>query len=400
MIKRHLAKAIEKYAKEYPVIAIVGPRQSGKTTLAKMRFPNHSYISMENADSRSYAVSDPRGFLSDYPAPVIIDEIQRTPELFSYLQEAADNTTEHPGYVLTGSQQFLLMESISQSLAGRIAYFRLYPFTYNELYDPRADRSIEDIFQGRIRKSQAVGKSTEDILFKGMYPRIHDRSLTPTRWLENYIATYVERDIRQLVNISDLRTFENFLKMTAAQSGQLLNCTTLSNGLGISVPTVKRWLSLLETSGIVFVLQPHFRNFGKRIVKTPKVYFIDTGLLCCLLSIRNSDVLKNHPLYGSIFENFIISEFYKRIHHLGETPQIFFWRDRQGLEIDLMIDCGNRLIPVEIKSSKTFSPHLCANLKKWTSLEGNQNCAGLIVYDGERPFGTRSEISTLPWRNL
>ncbi|MDD2717366.1 MAG: ATP-binding protein [Candidatus Wallbacteria bacterium] len=397
MINRNLEPTIIKYAEEYPVLAIVGPRQSGKTTLAGKVFPEHGYVSLENLDDRSSAMEDPRGFLSDHPAPLIIDEIQRVPALFSYLQEEADKTALPARYVLTGSQQFLLMEKISQSLAGRIVYFRLFPFTCNELYWPHIDKTIKGIITPGNKDRHMAVPDTHGVIFKGMYPRIHDRSLTPTKWLENYVSTYVERDIRQLVNVSDLRTFENFLKLTAAQAGQLFNCSSISNSLGVSVPTVKRWLSLLETSGIVFILPPHHRNFGKRVVKTPKIYFVDSGLLCFLLSIRKPDELKNHPLYGNIFENFVISEFYKRIFHIGEMPPLYFWRDRLGNEIDLAVDLGELLYPIEIKSSRTFSPALSHGLKKWMNLAVGQTGEGLVVYDGEKRFGRSSSIATVPW---
>jgi predicted AAA+ superfamily ATPase len=399
MIKRNLESQIKKYAEQYPVLSIVGPRQSGKTTLARYLFPDYRYVSLENLDIRSLGHDDPRGFLHDYPPPVIIDEIQRVPHLFSYLQEKVDLNPAPAQYILTGSQQFLLMESISQSLAGRVINFKLYPFTYNELDGRPEDNSLEEIFT--IKKDAACpSHSIEDILFTGMYPRIHDKKLSPRKWLENYVLTYIERDIRQLVNVSNLRTFESFLKIIASQSGQLINFSSLSDLTGISLPTAKSWISLLETSGIIFILPPHHRSFSKRVVKTPKLFFNDTGLLCFLLSVRDSHDLKSHPLYGNIFETFVIGEFYKRICHIAEIPPLYFWRDKTGNEIDLVVDFGNKLFPVEIKASRTYSASFKDNIVKWLELKGNTQAEGLILFNGEGVMGSQSSIPAAPWWQL
>ncbi len=399
MIKRNIEGFIEKYSAEYPVIAIVGPRQSGKTTLARHLFPEHKYISLENLDYRQRAINDPRGFLDDSGDFLILDEVQRVPELFSYLQERVDSRNLPAGYILTGSQQFLLMENITQSLAGRIITTRLYPFTVNELYHTGVDRNIESIFSIKINNKIKNGKLNE-IIFTGMYPRIHDKNLTPSKWIENYILTYIESDIRNLVNVDNLRLFENFLKACASFTGQLINYASLSNMLGISQPTVKKWISLLETSGIIILLQPHFKNFSKRVVKTPKLYFADTGILCFLLSIRSHGELSGHPLYGNIFETFVISDIFKRIFHLGEIPPLYFWRDRTGNEIDLLVDYGKRLFPVEIKSSKTFHNDFKSGIEKWFSLPDNKNRKGLIIYGGDDVIGKTGDIPCVPWRFL
>jgi predicted AAA+ superfamily ATPase len=324
MISRALEPVITRFSREYPVLAVVGPRQSGKTTLVRKLFPSHAYVSLENLDLRQQAEDDPRGFLDDHPAPVILDEAQRVPQLFSYLQERVDTDPEPAQYILTGSHQFLLMEKIAQSLAGRIATFKLFPFTFAELSGRDLDTSLEDLFNPPRLARSAAPRDLAALIFSGFYPPIHARRLTARKWLENYLLTYVERDIRLLVNVSSLRTFENFLKLCAAHSGQLLNYAAIANAAGVSLPTVKKWVSLLETSGIVFLLPPHHQNFSKRVVKTPKLYFIDTGLLCLLLSIRQPGELAGHPLKGHIFETFIISEYYKRIAHLGEIPPLYF----------------------------------------------------------------------------
>ena len=276
MIKRNLEYPIRQYASEYPVIAIVGPRQSGKTTLVKYMFPDHKYLSMENLDIRHMAQEDPRGFLDDYGDDLILDEIQRVPTLFSYLQERVDSKESPSRYVLTGSQQFLLMEKITQSLAGRIITFQLFPFSFNELNQAKPDNDIESIFEikpGFIKEGKNI--DIFKTIFTGMYPRIHDKSLDPRKWIENYILTYIERDIRSLINVENLKLFEDFLRICASLSGQLVNYTTISNSIGISQPTIKKWLSLLETSGVIFILSPHHRNFKKRVIKTPKLYFSD-----------------------------------------------------------------------------------------------------------------------------
>jgi len=398
MKKRNIETAIKKYSKEYPALAVVGPRQSGKTTLVRYLFPRHTYISLENLDIRSHAREDPRGFLDDYGNYLILDEIQRVPELFSYLQERIDSN-DHPGqYILTGSQQFLLMDNVSQTLAGRIITFHLYPFTVNELLEGQMDKNINTIFS--VKKNHIPGGENIDVvhmLFTGMYPRIHDKNLTPEKWIENYVMTYIERDIRSLVNIENLRLFENFIKIAASHSGQVTNYASISNATGISQPTVKKWLSLLETSGIIFFLQPHHQNFNKRILKTPKIYFCDTGLLCFLLSIRNASELYNHPLYGNIFETFIISEFYKRLRHTGTIPPLHYWRDKSGNEIDLLVDFGKTLLPIEIKSSRTYNSDFKDTLRYWHNLKGNNVKKGFVLYNGESIIGSQSDIPTVPW---
>ncbi len=400
MIPRTLSHSIRKYSREYPIIAIVGPRQSGKTTLARYLFADYSYVSLENIDLRHAAADDPRGFLEDHGNRIIVDEAQRVPDLFSYLQERVDTENIPAQYILTGSQQFLLMENVSQSLAGRIVTFRLFPFTLPELYQTRTDNSVEDIFSIKPKKQSIPnGGISHKIIHTGMYPRIHDKNLTAPKWLENYVLTYIERDIRSLINVENLRTFENFLKICASFTGQLLNYASISNAIGISQPTVKKWLSLLETSGIIVLLSPHHKNFSKRLIKSPKLYFIDTGLVCFLLSIRTSEELKGHPLFGNIFETFVVSELYKRISHIGEIPPLFFWRDKTGNEIDLIVQIGGDLLPVEIKSSKTYSREFTNSIKKWCSLKGNTADRGMVIYAGAESIGINKTVCTVPlWR--
>lgn len=398
MIPRHIAPHILKYSKQYPIVALVGPRQSGKTTLAKALFPEYKYLSLENLDLRHYASSDPRGFLNDHGPYVILDEVQRVPELFSYLQEIVDTKQDPAQYILTGSSQFLLIEKITQSLAGRIVTFKLYPLTYTELFEYPQDPGFESIFRMRHPSRKKISQEElYQLVWTGFYPRIHDKGLDSYKWYENYLLTYVERDVRALINIRNLRTFENFLRLVASQSGQLMNYTNLGNSLGVSTPTIKEWISILETSGLIFILPTYFENFSKRLVKTPKIYFADTGLLCHLLSIRNTDHLKTHPLLGSIFETFIVSECFKRFFNLGETPPLYFWRDQAGNEIDLLIYDGQNGFPVEIKLSQTFHPEFMKTIAQWLTLKNNPAKEGAVIYCGEHAHQIHSSVPAVPW---
>lgn len=398
MIPRHIAPYILKYSKEYPILALVGPRQSGKTTLAKALFPSYKYISLENLDFRQQASEDPRGFLKDHGQYLILDEAQRVPELFSYLQELVDTNQDPAQYILTGSSQFLLIESITQSLAGRIATFKLYPLTYTELYRYHADPDFKSVFrirhQNRVKIDQNV---LYEMILKGFYPRIHDKHIDSYKWHENYLLTYVERDVRNLLKVKNLLLFSNFLKLVAAQSGQLMNYANISNSIGVSVPTIKEWVSILETSGLIFILPPYFENFSKRIVKTPKIYFVDTGLLCHLLSIRNIDHLKTHPLLGSIFENFMISECFKRFYNLGETPPLYFWRDQSGNEVDLLIHGGMSGFPIEVKLSQSYHSDFKKGIQTWLALKDNPAETGLVVYCGEHASQIHAPVPSVPW---
>lgn len=401
MIPRTLMKPIQRYAGEYPVLAVVGPRQSGKTTLVQAAFPKHSYISLEDIDIRHQAQDDPRGFFQDNPPPVIFDEIQRVPDLLSYLQGIVDAHPEPGQFILTGSQQLLLLETISQTLAGRIAVFTLFPFSLTELLQRGEAQSTAELFiseQERRRDNPSV--DLNELVWTGFYPRIHDRHLDPAKWLEGYIRTYVEKDVRQLINIGDLRLFENLLKVCAGMSGQLVNFTSISNVTGVSQPTVKRWLSLLESSGIVHLLPPFFENFSKRILKSPKLYFLDSGLLCRLLGIKESRQLQTHPLYGSIFETFIVSDLYKRIAHLGESSPLYFWRDRSATEVDLIVDLGTSFFPVEIKAARTFSDNFRSSIRKLIGLSRGKADRGLVIYCGQRIVGSGSQIPAVPWWSL
>ncbi len=378
MIERTLAAKMISLAQKFQVITLTGPRQSGKTTLVRTAFPDFPYISLEEPDIRQFALTDPRGFLSNYPAGAILDEIQNTPELFSYIQGIVDNNRQVQ-FILTGSSNFLLMEKISQTLAGRTAVLHLLPFSFQEL--------------------EPLAEQYESLIFKGQYPRIYDREIAPTDFYPSYIQTYVERDVRLMKNIGDINTFIQFTRLCAGRIGQLLNYTGLANDAGISPNTAKAWLSILESSYIVYRLQPYYRNFNKRLVKSPKLYFYDTGVACSLLGIREEDQVRLHYMKGSLFENLIINEFIKRNFNRGENRQPFFWQDNHGKEIDCLLVDNERITPIEVKSGKTVSTSYFDNLKYWRSLAALPDDQGYVVYGGDQSMQT-SVGALISWRDL
>jgi predicted AAA+ superfamily ATPase len=378
MIERILATKMISLAQKFQVITLTGPRQSGKTTLVKAAFPALPYVSLEEPDIRQIALTDPRGFLSNYPAGAILDEIQNAPDLFSYLQRLVDEDRQIQ-FVLTGSSNFLLMEKIGQTLAGRTAVLHLLPFSLHEL--------------------EPLAEPYESLIFKGQYPRIYDRDIPPTDFYPSYIQTYVERDVRLIKNIGDINAFIQFTRLCAGRIGQLLNLAGLASDAGISPNTVKSWLSILESSYILYRLQPYHHNFNKRLVKSPKLYFYDTGVACSLLGIRTEDQVPLHYLKGSLFENLIINEFIKRNFNRGENRQPYFWQDSHGKEIDCLLINGESVTPVEIKSGKTMSTSYFDNLKYWRSLAALPEDQGYVVYGGEQSLQT-SAGALIGWRNL
>ena len=395
MLKRTLAKKLKNAAKQYPVVTLTGPRESGKTTLVRKTFPNYEYISLEEPDQRAFAIEDPRGFLSQFSNKVILDEIQRSPDLFSYIQTIVDTKDISGQFVLTGSQNFLLLQKVSQSLAGRCAVLHLLPFSLSELKE-RKPLAVDAIGRKLPGKNRTLGDKLTPILFKGFYPRIHDKHLDPNDWLGNYFQTYIERDVRAIVNVGDLETFSRFVRLCAGRNGQLLNLSSLANDCGITHTTSKRWISILEASFIVFLMRPHYKNFSKRLIKSPKLYFLDSGLLSYLLRIRSAEDIRIHALYGSIFESFIISEFLKGYLNSGEEPAIYFWRDSSGNEIDVIIDQGDQLIPVEIKTGQTIASDFFKGIRFWKKLVKNDKLRAALVYGGERSY-IRSDIYIYSW---
>lgn len=380
MVIRTATEEVKSLAGKFKAIAIVGPRQSGKTTLAKYVFPKKPYVSLENPDIRQFATDDPRSFLEKYAEGAIFDEAQRAPELFSYLQQILDESTAKGQFILTGSNNFLLQENISQSLAGRIAYLYLLPFSVKETEEA-------------MKKEQTV----EDTMFRGGYPPIYDNEIDPVKWLPNYTRTYIERDVRQIKNISNLNTFERFLKLCAGRTGQLLNMSSLAIEAGVDSKTIASWISVLESSFIIHLLQPHHQNFNKRIVKMPKLYFYDTGLACSLLGITKATQLNLHPLKGSLFENLVVSELMKERFNKNLPVNLYFWRDNTGNEIDIIIDDGITLYPVEIKAGKTITTEYFKNFQFWSKITGVS--AGSVIYAGNELQKRSNGITVMPWNN-
>ena len=382
MINRSATLTLKKMAKGYPVITITGPRQSGKTTLARFVFTHKPYVSLEEPDQMEFAQEDPRGFLAQYPDGAILDEVQRCPALFSYIQGIVDKNKRSGLFILTGSQQFGLISKVTQSLAGRVGLLHLLPFSLGEL-----------------KANGMAPKSLDDALFKGMYPPIYDRKLSPSSWYANYVLTYIERDVRQMVNVRDLTTFQRFVRMCAARTGQVLNLSGLANDCGITHNTAKAWLSVLEASYIIFLLKPHHRNFGKRLIKSPKLYFYDTGLAAWLLGINDAKQMSIHAMRGALFENLMISELLKGRFNKALASNLYFWRDNTGNEIDVLIEKTGTLIPVEIKSAQTVTKDYFTGLKKWLTIADATAGSPYVIYGGNEGQ-KRLGIEVLPWRDI
>ena len=381
MIDRIAATKTLQLAKQYPVVTITGPRQSGKTTLVKMIFPHKAYVSLEDLDERQFATRDPRGFLNRFGDGAVIDEIQRVPDLLSYIQTIVDEKQEEGYFIITGSQQFELLEGISQSLAGRTALLRLLPFTMSEAYDlNRADLPLDQV------------------LYTGFYPRIFDKQLNPTEAMLFYVNTYVERDLRMLINIKDLSKFEIFLKLCAGRTGQVLNMSGLGNDCGVNHATVKSWLSVLEASYLVKLLRPYYRNFNKRLVKAPKLYFLDTGLAAFLLDIQNVRQMAVHPLRGALFEGMVISEILKQRLNAGLTDNLYYFRDNIGNEVDLICDHGIEMDAVEIKSGQTVASDYFKGLRYLAKLTKSVR-KSYLVYGGQKSY-TTEQIEVVAWQNI
>ncbi|MDX2284684.1 MAG: ATP-binding protein [Bacteroidia bacterium] len=381
MIARTLSETLLGLRGKFPVCFLTGPRQSGKTTLLKALIPDLPYVSLEEPDLRAIALQDPRGFLDQFPAGLVLDEAQRAPALFSYIQGRADADPEIR-YYLSGSQNFLLSEKITQSLAGRTAVLSLLPLSLAELH--------------------AAGfrfGSFEEVLFRGQYPRCYDRQIEPHLFYPSYVQTYVERDVRQMKNIGDLDAFIRFLQLCAGRIGQPLNLSSLAQDAGISANTAKSWMSILQASFLVFTLQPYFRNVGTRAVKSPKLYFHDTGLACYLLGISEAGQLFSHYLRGSLFENLVLSELVKHRLHRGQKPGLYFWTDKSRREVDCLIERGTGLRPVEIKSGKTMLDSYFDTIRLWQKLSGEAGTAGFVVYGGDASF-TLPGGRLLSWRDM
>jgi len=383
MIPRKVLPILQSRLAQFPVVALTGPRQTGKTTLARAVAAHRPYVSLEDPDNRAQALTDPRSFLARFPDGAVLDEVQRCPELFSYLQGIVDADGRMGLFILTGSQQFGMMESITQSLAGRIALLQLWPFSLSELQD--AGRAPHD---------------KDSLLFKGLFPPVHDRDVPPAEWFASYIETYLERDARQLVNIQNLALFHRFLVLCAARTGQLLNMESLASDAGISRPTVSAWLSVLQASHVIFLIQPWFENIGKRLVKTPKLYFCDTGLAAWLQGARTLDYLAASPQRGALFENFVMTELLKTQTNAGLRPSLFFLRDKTGHEVDAFVQTApDTFAAIEIKAGETVSGEFFKGLDFWRATLPRKTIHPWVVYGGNTAQ-PRERGQVLPWNTL
>ncbi len=382
MIIREMKRKLLEIAKKFPAVAILGPRQSGKTTLAQTCFPRYIYVSLEDLDRREFAKRDPRGFLETYleGEGVIFDEIQHAPDLFSYIQTEIDRKKRPGFFILTGSQNFLIDQKIGQTLAGRIYIFTLLPLTLQEL-------------------GKRCPKTLEVALYRGFYPSIYVSKIAPADWYSAYLRTYVERDVRQVQNITDLSTFQRFIKLCAGRVGQILNLTSLGNDCGVSANTARAWISLLEASYIIFLLRPFHRNFSKRLIKSPKIYFYDPGLACHLLDIHSHKELSVHYLKGGLFESMVIGELMKRRYNRGLSPHCHFWRDKSGNEVDCIIEEGKKITSIEIKAAKTISTDFFRGLIDWRQLAESSTVQSFLIYGGDENQ-KRKEARVLSWRSI
>ncbi len=382
LINRILKGKILELATKFPVVSITGPRQSGKTTLAKLCFPEYNYVNLELPHLRLFAKEDPKAFLDTYNNGLILDEAQYAPELFSYIQGIVDTSRETGKYILTGSQNFLLIEKITQSLAGRVAIMHLLPFSAAEL-------------KNTIYQQDKI----DELLFKGCYPPLYDRDINPVDFYQSYVQSYIERDVRNILNVSDLSLFRSFMGMVAGRMGQILNMSSLSNDLGLDVKTIKSWLSVLETSFIIYLIRPHFKNYNKRLIKSPKLYFYDTGLACSLLGIRNSSEIGNHYSKGAMFENYVFSEISKYYFNNGINPDLFYWRSNTGNEVDCIVQDGTQHSIVEMKSAQTINSSFFKGLNYYQKLSGIDAKDCYLIYGGNENQ-QRSNAQVLSWENI
>lgn len=377
-----------------PVVTLYGPRQSGKTTLARAAFPKHAYVTLEDPSVRADALGDPRGFLRRISKGAILDEVHRAPDLLSYIQGLVDDGGKPGRFILTSSQNLLLMRSVSQSLAGRTAILRLLPLSVAEVRGWRS-RPLERTLAPRKQRAGAEAAPWPEV-WRGFYPRVCADGVNPAKWLAAYVATYVERDVREVLRIGDTLAFERFLVAVASRTSQELNLSDLASDVGITHPTAAAWISALEVSSIVMLVPPFHANYGKMLRKRPKLHFLDTGVACSLLRIRDAETLDRHPLRGAIFESFVAGEIMKAICNRGERARIYHSRDSQGGEVDLILDLGDRRIGIEVKSGETVAGDWTDGLRRWLDLPGNSAATGVVVHGGNVSYDTRG-VAIRPW---
>jgi uncharacterized protein len=403
MLNRVMEETIRRAIRTFPAVLVTGPRQSGKTTLLKMGWSrSHRFVPLENPDIRARALADPVGFLRDNPPPAILDEIQYVPELLPYIKTAIDENRSPGMWLLTGSQSFSLMQGVSESLAGRVAVVTLLPLSLDEAIGT-ADKSLSmathlsKIWAGFLDRS-APSFNISEWLLRGAYPEVRtnlkvDRDL----WCAGYVQTYLERDVRQVVNVGDLNAFSRFLRLVAARTGQVVNYSDLARDVGITAPSARKWMSVLETSGQVYLLPPYFENFGKRLIKSPKIYWLDTSVATYLIGLHSSEPLMHGPYLGPLFETAIVSAWVKAFYNRGLPPSLYFWRSRDGIEVDLLIDYDGKLHPLEIKATSTVVPQHASALNKWGALAGKHQEKSIIVANISDPISVSPGIRAVPW---
>ncbi len=382
MIQRSISQGVLRLSQKVPVITVTGPRQSGKTTLVKELFKDYSYVNMEDQRVKQFAEEDIAGFFSTYPEKIIIDETQLAPKLFSQIQILVDQSGQKGQFILTGSQNFQLLSNISQSLAGRTSIFNLLPFSIDEL-----------------KTTSHWNNQYEFFLQTGFYPRLYDQNIAAGDWLPDYISTYIERDVRKMVNVTDLNRFRAFLKMCAGHLGQIVNFTKMASEIGVTYKTIQSWISILETSYILFLLPPYFRNFNKRIIRSPKLYFYDSGLACSLMNITSPDQLDFHFAKGALFESFIMAELMKLKFNGLLQGELFFWRDNHDNEIDCIIDSGDKIKAIEIKSGRTVNTGFLKPINFFNKIATGMNLKSYLVYGGDE-VQRRTNYELINWQSL